>query len=835
MWIKQIAIHGFGKLKIHELNLKNDLNIIHGPNEAGKTSLACFIMNALSEPGEELTRYEPWEYSEFGGKIIYDTEALEIDFFNRNYTPPFKRKLLESIGYLFENEKFDINDGVDGTVVATLKRKMEETDTGRVLSLTIDRIDNLISEIPAQISVTSEELSALEKEIDKNKTKISDYNRIFKRKKELNEKIHKKEAELSEHEKIYEKETAGYIYDIKQKISDMDNELVGYQSKYEDLKWVETKSKEGLSRVIHLDNKVKELKGLSENTSTISKDLKGKKGKLNTRLNETFSILKINSAEELEKVYLKIKNIAFLKKMLNQKGKIREEYTEPVPSNPLWEFYSKNPNVLEDVDSADKNTQKIKEKLGKEIETVQSKLNSINPRFVTSKIFAFIFLLVTAATLVARIVYSIPNNALYMVAGISFLCAIFSVILWITSGKERNKAIQMMLDMEEYSAKNAWYNTPEIWQTLNKYGISTTTELRKSYIEYVNQASKAKDKSSDLSHIRQIEEELENTLKEFHINNDYQISIDSSIEFIEKSYSEAQELLASMISMDEQLKNHEANMFNYDNEIKKVQIELSETLIKLGMNMAEVNSFEETLSLYQDTKLKCSELSNEINHLKNKIELKYIPEKLNIFNRNVKNAKRDLMDLSEDLSSVSEKLDQIKIDSAHIILLHEKRDAQLRKLETLKATPKRLSTIKDLSKKQLNSYIGNYGKQFKDEFTKTFNKIVDRKVPVSIEDNLTIRLPINGRLENPETNLSKSTYDQMLFSYKLSLYKTLADINIPLIIDNAFMNYDDARLKNTMEIIAQESKTRQIIILSSDKRLKDAYSDHLIHFEKILN
>ena len=834
MWIKQIAINGFGKLKINNLQLNRNLNIIQGPNEAGKTSLACFLLNALAEPGEELGRYEPWDYSEFGGKIVFDSETLEVDFFNRNFAPPYKRKILESIGFLFEDEAFDINDGVDGTVVATLKRKMEETDTGRVLSVTIDRIDRHITEIPGLISGHSETLADIEKEIEQNIEKIAEFNRIYRRKKDLGERITTAENQLSEYRHTYETETENYLADIKQKIVEMENTLGDCRAKYEELKWVETKSKEELAKVIHLDNKIKELKSLSEHTAAVSIDLKEKSAKLKTRLNQTFGVLKIASPDGLEKVYLKIKNIAFLQKMLNQKEKIKEEYTEPTPNNPLWTFYAQNPNILEDVDAADKNTQKIKEKLSKEIEEVQAKLKTINPRHMTAKIFSIIFIVVTLGTLIVNAFLENPDSALYLVAGISFLCAVFSTILWIASGKEKSKTIKMMLDMEEYSAKNAWYNTPEIWQNLNKLGISTATELRKSFIDYVNHASKIKEKSSDLIHIRQIEEELSNTLQEFRIPDEYNTSIDAAIEHIEKTYSDAQELIAGLISLDEQLKNHEMSLTNYDGETKKVQSDLSEILIRLGMNMEEVHNFEDMLALYQDYKLKCAELTGDIGQLKTKLELSYVPEKLNICHRNVKNATQELSDLREDMVAVSAKLGQIRIDPEEIQTLNERRDGILRELETYKAIPKRLSMIKDMAKKQLNSYIGNYGKQFKEEFTKTFNRIANKKIAMAIEDNLTIRLPINGKLTDPEDHLSKSTYDQMLFAYKLSLYKTLAEVDIPLIVDNAFMNYDDDRLKQTMAIIAEEARQRQVIILSSDQRLKQ-YNGNVIQFDEVLN
>ena len=59
-------------------------------------------------------------------------------------------------------------------------------------------------------------------------------------------------------------------------------------------------------------------------------------------------------------------------------------------------------------------------------------------------------------------------------------------------------------------------------------------------------------------------------------------------------------------------------------------------------------------------------------------------------------------------------------------------------------------------------------------------------------------------------------------------------MDIPLIVDNAFMNYDDDRLKQTMAIIAEKAKQRQVIILSSDQRLKQ-YNGNVIQFDDVLN
>ena len=45
MKINKIKINSYGKLKNKEINLENNLNIIYGQNESGKSTLLKFILN----------------------------------------------------------------------------------------------------------------------------------------------------------------------------------------------------------------------------------------------------------------------------------------------------------------------------------------------------------------------------------------------------------------------------------------------------------------------------------------------------------------------------------------------------------------------------------------------------------------------------------------------------------------------------------------------------------------------------------------------------------------------------------------------------------------------
>ena len=97
MKINKIKINSYGKIKNKEIKLNNNLNIIYGKNESGKSTILNFIFNILygiqkNKNGKEISdydKYKPWDESEFSGKIIYtldNEEKFEIfrDFSKKN-------------------------------------------------------------------------------------------------------------------------------------------------------------------------------------------------------------------------------------------------------------------------------------------------------------------------------------------------------------------------------------------------------------------------------------------------------------------------------------------------------------------------------------------------------------------------------------------------------------------------------------------------------------------------------------------------------------------------------------------------------------------------------
>lgn len=74
MTINEIYIKNFGKLSSFKLTAHEGVNIIYGPNEAGKTTVMAFIRAMLYGAGraESRRKYEPWNGGRMGGTLVFE-------------------------------------------------------------------------------------------------------------------------------------------------------------------------------------------------------------------------------------------------------------------------------------------------------------------------------------------------------------------------------------------------------------------------------------------------------------------------------------------------------------------------------------------------------------------------------------------------------------------------------------------------------------------------------------------------------------------------------------------------------------------------------------------
>ncbi|MCW1927461.1 ATP-binding protein [Bhargavaea beijingensis] len=78
MTITKLVIYGFGKHENVTIDLQQGINVLYGPNEAGKTTIRQFILHTLfgfPQRGSSLLRYEPKTGGAYGGQVhVTDSE-----------------------------------------------------------------------------------------------------------------------------------------------------------------------------------------------------------------------------------------------------------------------------------------------------------------------------------------------------------------------------------------------------------------------------------------------------------------------------------------------------------------------------------------------------------------------------------------------------------------------------------------------------------------------------------------------------------------------------------------------------------------------------------------
>lgn len=116
MKIKNIKINSYGNLNDREFELSDNINVIYGKNESGKSTLLKFITNIFygtsrNKKGREFSdydRYKPWGRDEFSGKIKYELdngEEYEVyrEFGKKN--PKIYNSAMEDISKDFSIDK----------------------------------------------------------------------------------------------------------------------------------------------------------------------------------------------------------------------------------------------------------------------------------------------------------------------------------------------------------------------------------------------------------------------------------------------------------------------------------------------------------------------------------------------------------------------------------------------------------------------------------------------------------------------------------------------------------------------------------------------------------
>lgn len=211
MKIKNLKINNFGKLKDKQIELKEDMNIIYGENESGKSTLLKFITSMLyginrNKAGNYTSDYErftPWSESDFSGKISYELDNGKKYEVYRDFTKKAPKVFDENMEDVTKEFTVDKTKGsrffIDQTQVEEDLFLSTIVSEQQGVKLEIKEQNDMIQKMTNILGTGEDSISfkntinklnkKITNEIGTKNTKEKPINILDKRKKELEEEI----------------------------------------------------------------------------------------------------------------------------------------------------------------------------------------------------------------------------------------------------------------------------------------------------------------------------------------------------------------------------------------------------------------------------------------------------------------------------------------------------------------------------------------------------------------------------------------------------------------------------------------------------------------------
>ncbi len=277
--------------------------------------------------------------------------------------------------------------------------------------------------------------------------------------------------------------------------------------------------------------------------------------------------------------------------------------------------------------------------------------------------------------------------------------------------------------------------------------------------------------------------------------------------------------------------------------VPNLGVKLIEAIIVIIFSIYLLFKYNKQNKIQKDKRKKQKEIKDKINILeknKNKqaAELEKIQEEYNkelnkIKNEtninNLENVLQLIDNKQKDINEQSLKLHTLKIDNDNVIPKLEKLVNIEEELISLKETKQELEQKRDNIKRTIEYLEIAYNKmkeqitpKFTEELSKVMEKISDGKYK-NVNINTSGKIVVEDNLGSYITaeNLSIGTIDQLYLSLRLATIKEISKENMPIILDEAFAYYDEERLENILNYLANEYKEKQIIIFTCTNREKE--------------
>ena len=866
MEIVKIHINNFGKFHNVDIDLKKGVNSFVYENGWGKTTLSVFIKamfygmeHTASKDVEknEKLKYFPWQGGVYGGSMIFCHNGKEYlvnrTFGSKKNEDTFELRDLKTNkpSYDFSEdlgtEIFGINrDSYARSVFVTLKDSpVGSADITAKLNNLVESGDiSNFEEAAAILEKKSKELQgrnkgtgeipAIQQKIDANRNYIEEIDSKLKENAAYEEKVSGIQKEILELKK--QQESVAEQISIWAKFEGKTR----YEQLKNDLKKSENEKKslcDFFNGQIPTEETVKKIDSISNNYTTIESNIKNQSASQTEK--DFYETLKnyfagdIPSKSQIEECLKTDNEYKNFKQSESAKKLTEPEYSE---FSSLSQKYKNSDVSKEKIDGCISDIAKVQQEknqiseLKNELFEKENALNTLlqqkqkNPKKIVFAALGFF-------GLAAGIFGFVLNNIILGLSGV-VVFILFMILAIVIKGKRQDfSEIEQKISSlkKEIAEKQSHAENLEVSYKnfIKKYSENEPSEI--------GALTKISTEFSDYSRLLQKENEYKNWLDSQKITPE---EYETKIRAFTKRYCKTENI--SSVPADIQILNEKLakleelkKKINADSENLRIQ---SEEKSKLEAILSQYKT-EKTLS-YANQVLEIHGKLTEIKNVESQIlsEKKKIEEFENDPNNkiesfeNLTKPEKPVDVLQNELSAVSEELssknkilsDYQKIISDNLADTEKKDDVET-EIERLTLEKREKSAEYEIFSKTLEllqkakeNLDANYSDPMKKGFEK-YVKMLGSSVNLIINTDLEVLLDDNGKTHKSNF-LSDGYKDMVNFCSRMALVDALFEnIKPPVILDDPFVNLDDEKVPNALQLVKKIAKENQVIYFACHK------------------
>ncbi|WP_422486677.1 ATP-binding protein [Gudongella sp. DL1XJH-153] len=770
MRIIELHLHGFGKFQDFTLRLENGVNLVHGQNESGKSTLHSFINGmfyGFIKPyskrilySQDHQRFLPWSGSSYSGSIVFEKEGEIYRIYRvfskgREETKVFHENTGEDITKMVQNANnsrvlqpgeyfFGVNSGVFNN---TLFIGQQNIRPERSLAYEVrERLVNASTGGDEKISV-EKALGYLDeqlKEIGTIRASTSEYGRL---KTEIID-TEKKLALLMEKTKKYGQLMKSRA-SIEMELSHTEKELTNYHDMIHHLKMQE--KLEIYEEVLKLRDKNKnlgeELESVIGHESKKQDDYEEAVG-----INEEIGLINSRIASWNEQI---IEIEESVEKLYSEKTNFLEDHKELIEDCGRFQKLDFLAPKDESLEVLQNDWEKMKRYKALLIWTIS----------LLSIIYMSLF------------IYSISQGNIVFLAFTQILLIPFVYCL------TKVRAYRIELGKIEDIILIVY----EKLQILKKHRMTDKDQLYNNFERAKLSGSKAEQEKELLKELQSKNDALSTKIRDSNIDS---VSLHRELDKILKNNDSD-----SITQFKEGLKK-KTRFRDIKREIAYNQETIQRTL--KGEDIEELRRIYDSVregfeAIESEDKDRLIQIHSSLQNRNNELQLKL---------KKVEGSLSQLEDAVEEEISLNEKLVGLKENEN---LLVSRRES----LEFARDRIKKLSgEIHNDYATTLNSRVGGL-----------LVTITDGKYSgVKVDKNLNVGLvEATSRRIIPVENLSGGTLDQLYFGLRIGIMEELLSQEFPLFLDECFSQYDDKRLENILGFI-MKYEGRQVIMFTCHNR-----------------